>query len=191
MEPENRRLEEWLDAALKRYGDAGPRVGLENRILARLHAEPARPSRWWWPVMAAAAVAAVIVGIRLSEDFKEIPLLPSVKALSAPPISKTRDEKEVAIKVGRRHKPQITAREVAKGLEPIQAPTVNTDQFPSPAPLSEQEEMLARYVREHYEQAVMMARAQTELRKRDALEENQPHNESGPIPRSPQEDERD
>ena len=33
--------------------------------------------------------------------------------------------------------------------------------------------MLARYVREHYEQAVLIARAQTELRKRDALEENQ------------------
>jgi len=173
MEPENRRLEEWLDGALKRYGEGEPRLGLENRILARLHAEPARRSRWWWPILAATAAAALIAGIRVSEDLKEVPAPPSAKAVSAPAISKTRDEKQIAIKVGRRHERQISARELTKSVEPTQAPPVKTDQFPSPAPLSEQEKMLARYVREHYEQAVLIARAQTELRKRDALEENQ------------------
>ena len=191
MEPENRRLEEWLDAALKQYGNAEPRVGLENRILARLRAEPARRSRWLWPILAATAAAALIAGILVSGDLKEVPAPSSVKAVIAPQIPKTRGEKEVAIKTGHRHGRQVRAREVAKGVEPTQAPIVKADQFPSPAPLSEQEERLARYVREHYEQAVMIARAQTELRKRDALEENQPQNESGPISRSPQEDERD
>lgn len=44
------------------------------------------------------------------------------------------------------------------------------EQFPSPAPLSEQEVLLARYVRNLGDKAVLMARAQTELRRRDEAE---------------------
>jgi hypothetical protein len=39
----------------------------------------------------------------------------------------------------------------------------HSGQFPSPAPLSEQERMLAGYVQQFPQQAVLMARAQTKL----------------------------
>jgi hypothetical protein len=44
------------------------------------------------------------------------------------------------------------------------------DQFPSPHPLSEQEELLQRYVAENPERAVLVARARMEVQERD-LEE--------------------
>jgi hypothetical protein len=44
------------------------------------------------------------------------------------------------------------------------------DQFPSPRPLSKQEELLARYAREHPQEANLIAQAQAELEKQDLLE---------------------
>lgn len=44
------------------------------------------------------------------------------------------------------------------------------EQFPSPIPLNEQEKMLARYVQEFPRKAALVARAQTDLRKRDERE---------------------
>jgi len=41
------------------------------------------------------------------------------------------------------------------------------EQFPSPTPLNEQEEMLVRYVRERRQEAVMVARARAELLKQE------------------------
>jgi hypothetical protein len=44
------------------------------------------------------------------------------------------------------------------------------EQFPSPRPLSEQEEMLARYVQEETQEAKLVAKAQTEMLKKESLE---------------------
>ena len=41
-EDNDQSAERWLDAALKQYGEAEPRPGLENRMLANLQAERAR-----------------------------------------------------------------------------------------------------------------------------------------------------
>jgi hypothetical protein len=45
------------------------------------------------------------------------------------------------------------------------------DQFPSPQPLSEQEEILANYVGKYPEHAILIARARNEALQRDQLEE--------------------
>jgi len=50
------------------------------------------------------------------------------------------------------------------------AATVRQEQFPSPEPLSPQEQMLARYVEQFPREAVLLARAQTELFQREASE---------------------
>jgi hypothetical protein len=44
-------------------------------------------------------------------------------------------------------------------------------QFPSPQPLSQQERLLQKYVAEHPEQAVLLARARGEALRQDQLEE--------------------
>ena len=56
------------------------------------------------------------------------------------------------------------------------------DQFPSPLPLSEQEQMLARYVAKHRDRAVLMARAQTELIR---VQQEDDSKESGPYEQDP------
>jgi hypothetical protein len=63
----DRKLEQWLDEALSEYSAAEPRLGLEQRVLNRVHGEEkARTRRWslwkWMPALAAIA-AAVIVGV--------------------------------------------------------------------------------------------------------------------------------
>jgi hypothetical protein len=59
------------------------------------------------------------------------------------------------------------------------------EQFPSPAPLSEQEEMLVRYIRERPHEAALIARAQAELLKQD-LQQFAPLLSAGPPPDSQQ-----
>ena len=53
MDPNEREREvdQWLDSALRQYGKADARPGLEIRVLANLKAERDRiaaPHRWWW-----------------------------------------------------------------------------------------------------------------------------------------------
>ena len=54
----------------------------------------------------------------------------------------------------------------------VKAPKL--EQFPSPSPMNEQEKMLARYVRKFPQRAALVARAQTELQKRDQREMTAP-----------------
>jgi hypothetical protein len=56
-------VDQWLESALSQYGNAEPRTGLENRVLANLQAERNRiaSSRpWWWAAGAATATAVAI-----------------------------------------------------------------------------------------------------------------------------------
>src|SRR5262249_9152520 len=61
-----RDVELWLDATLGRYNKVEPRTGLENRVLAKLHAERMTSQRqWWWTAVAIALVATIIVAVWL------------------------------------------------------------------------------------------------------------------------------
>jgi hypothetical protein len=60
----DRKLDQWLDEALSQYSAAEPRLGLEQRILAGVHAEErAQTGRknWWRWMPAFAAIAAVLI----------------------------------------------------------------------------------------------------------------------------------
>jgi hypothetical protein len=179
MEPRERKplADRWLDAALKRYGQAEPLPGMERRVLANLRAEkPSIAEHWnWWPMLGTLAVLVVGTStflIRgrgvapgpverhavLSASPKEATVFPplvagSAVSLSAPSVRSTRT-------AGHRTRPAIAISEDAPWLE----------QFPSPRPLSEQEKLLMIYVRQSPREAMLMARAETELRKRELVE---------------------
>src|SRR5438309_8343821 len=69
MDAENRMpsqedCDRWLDTALRARADAEPRAGLENRVLARLRAEP-EPRRFAWWALPIAAVAVLVIAVVL------------------------------------------------------------------------------------------------------------------------------
>jgi hypothetical protein len=166
-EDNNRVAERLIDAALKQYGAAEPRPGLENRVLANLHAERERLTLrpWWWRPVAAAVTIAVFIGGALL--LKRKPDVTAVTISNQPPITvgNTQPERPIestvaphtAIKARGRSEPHIAHPHSEPRLE----------QFPAPTPLSEQEEMLAQYVREHRSEATMVARARAELLKQE------------------------
>jgi hypothetical protein len=157
MEDRKQEIDEWLDAGLKHYADAEPREGLEGRLLATVRAEQQRPSfgpaRW----IAIAAVLATAAALFLSRRTPAESHIPST--FSIPDVRSSNDLVTEPLRYGhgvapkRRRKPKL----------PSVTSEPRLDQFPSPQPLSEQEEMLARYVRERRQEAVMVARARAEL----------------------------
>jgi hypothetical protein len=173
VEPNNREdLAGLLDAALKRYGNVEPRAGLEARVSTNIRIEQERigERRWnWMSALAAIAVAgalgAIIFLIRKPE------VRPQVVAIQAAPglIAKEAPAATVKPSLAEKPSPSVSRRRP----RPIAAAVVSADespkleQFPSPRPLSEQEEILARYVRERPEEARLVAHAQAELLQRD------------------------
>jgi hypothetical protein len=164
MESEDRErfIDEWLEGALERRGRAEPRPGLENRILANIKTERERvPVRvWsWWPVWAGAAAILLIGGMASVRRNHEVGL-PVVSHVTAPAASKTL---EPGITAAAKKSPRPSTR------KPAAAP--RREQFPSPQPLSEQEQILARYIQQFPREAVLVAQAQTELSKQEMIEQ--------------------
>ena len=170
-----REVERWLDAALTQYAKAEPRAGLEGRVLAGLRAERSRLAsrrrRWWGAVAAVAAMAAIAVAVWVGQATRaRTPAGVGAAAIRRNDVTPDRPAVHSV--------PQPPAGHVAKNASrrpPIQRVTrtpevARLEQFPAPAPLSEQEKLLARYVREFPHRATLMARAQTEFRKQDELE---------------------
>src|SRR5690349_9259885 len=68
MQPDEKRIEQWLDSALREYGATEARSGLEARVFASLRtasvAERARAGhRRWWMLAGSVATAAIIVAL--------------------------------------------------------------------------------------------------------------------------------
>jgi len=166
-----------LDAALAKYAAVEPRAGLEERVLANLRAERAQVSdrgRWRWS--AVAAIAAVVV-IALALAWRSAkPSHPEVANHHSSTRQGSREPQKQLVSNGgnNRSRPQTpdAARKRIRRASPlVVAAAPKLDQFPSPQPLSEQEKILANYVAEYPEHAVLLARARTEALRRDQLEE--------------------
>ena len=161
----NRFVDELLDAALTRHRSADPRPGLEGRVLAHLRAEP-RPAPWfrwgWLPALASVAALMLAVGAfyaarrgvppeRVSPRVARTAEQPPVAAPSAPA------ELSVPPRQPRPAEPRL------EQPQPVQVAVVAASprrpQFPTPAPLSEQEKLLLRYVAEAPKQALLVAQA--------------------------------
>jgi hypothetical protein len=167
-----------FDDALARYARVEPRAGLEERILANLRAEQARvPNHagWRWSVaivLAAVVVAALAVGWKPGKSSR--PLMVKRPSTSAPGPNDPRPK--VAANDGAKQlhaAGQVSKRAAThRSPRPTVVATVNPklEQFPSPQPLSEQEEILASYVARFHEQAVLVARVANEELQRDRAE---------------------
>jgi hypothetical protein len=174
MEPNN-LSEKLLDDALKQYGDVEPRAGLEARVLANIRIEQERigEHRWnWMSALAAIAVAWALGAIMFL--IRKPDVRPQVVAIHAAPGLIAKEATAVGVKPPladrpstsfSRRKPRPLARTIV-----LADGSPKLEQFPSPRPLSEQEEILARYVRERPEEARLVAHAQAELLQRDLLE---------------------
>jgi len=174
-----REVEQWLDAAVAQYSIAEPRTGLEGRVLANLRAEKDRSERdrlaslrrWWWAlgtVAAAAILAGLWVGLRDGRND------PNRNARTP-----TTHREDAANSGQSSHQPTVvehaqaavrTPRHPVRSAVATRAKEPKLDQFPSPVPLTDQEQMLARYVREFPDRALLIARAQTQLRKQEERE---------------------
>jgi hypothetical protein len=141
--PEDRELDRLIDTALSTYAE--PRAGIEARVLAHLSAQPAR-SRWL-PWAIALPIAACLVLLLMiyprhnrTEPVRQAQHNAAPQTQPAPPNSIAQAAQLPA------HPPQprvIVAR--AARTAPAQAPP-KLDVFPTPHPLSSQEQALIRYV---------------------------------------------
>ena len=161
MEPKNQeRMERWLDKVLAEHGSAEPRPGLEKRVLVRVRQEQeaSAQTRSWWPVLAATAAAvALAIGVFMVERPAKAPVTPVANAdRQRSPTVAEKAPHQVAVPL-RARRPHHTRRDTDAGQG-----VPKLDQFPSPAPLSEEEEALVRYVKEFPEEARMIAQAQAE-----------------------------
>jgi len=139
-------VDQLLDASLARYAEVEPRPGLEERLLAGVRAEPPRPLWWrwaWLPATAGAVVLIVAGAIVLSERREPVRL--------APPVARTAEAPAPPAPAPSPKETVPAARVKATPLAPRSATVLlaalpRREEFPSTAPLSEQERLLLRYV---------------------------------------------
>ena len=153
MNERDRQFDLLIDRTLAGYA-AEPRPGLENRTLARLQAAKEARSRafgWRWLLAGAVAVAVLVagfVGVDLYRQHRQSTVIatqqspranqvaynsvPNSPRIDVKPSSSSAPAPRVA-----RHHATVAAPEMA-------AAAPRPAQFPTPAPLSEQERLLAR-----------------------------------------------
>jgi len=133
-------VDEILEASLARYGSEDPRPGLEARILANVRAaEKHSQSRiWGWGIALAAAVILIVAIVYRPSRRTPSPTVPA-------PVATNPAATVPAVTVG------PAPQEVQEPAHPARIAKVRRprpEQFPTPAPLSEQEKLLLLYVRE-------------------------------------------
>src|SRR5581483_1903535 len=159
----NRRMNELdiaLDAALAKYATVEPRVGLERRILANLNAQPPAPEiRLWWRWGVAAALAVVLLALGLAWKGTRTPRPLIVNRHASVTDVQHSSAKELPRQIAENPPaPRSATRKHRKAGESVTvASAPKREQFPSPQPLSEQEQLLASYVTKNPQHALLIA----------------------------------
>jgi hypothetical protein len=173
-----------LDMVLAKYASIEPRAGLEQRVLANLRAERQPvPQLWSWRRTAVAAVLIVIVATALS--WRSGKPGPSTTVRRPPMTASSIPQNEQgsasagAEKNGSRpstvfDRPAVRRTQPAVVVSAAAAVQPKLDQFPSPRPLSEQEQILVNYVARYPETAALIAQLRTEEREKEREEEAGP-----------------
>lgn len=166
MAPDNntnlQKFDQWLDAALRKYGDVEPLVGLERRVLANLesasrHAGIGRGLGW---ALSTGAFAAVCIAMAFWLASAIHPRRGIVAATPAPYRTGSESPRNVQPSAAVTHVVKHRARRrVRPKVEIAEEPRLET--FPSLRPLSEQEQLLTRYARDFPGEAASVAMAQT------------------------------
>ncbi len=170
----NELLEQLLNAGLQRYSDVEPRPGLEGRISANLRSEHAHSPFPVWLKLATVAALLLIAGgtfLAVRSRRSAAPVVaghiethhpaPATGGLSEEPSPPSVMRSSNVVANTRRPASTASVRRDKKHSQP------KLERFPSSSPLNEQEELLARYVRERPGEAILLARARAELRKQD------------------------
>ena len=152
--PTDRELDQLIDAALPSYSAAEPQTGFEQRILHRAFAEPRpKPNFVWAWALAVPAIACLLIFF----------VLPGRRTLprSSPSTRSTADmgttapalpEANAGANIGARTPPSV--RQKSAQIRPLMAPhpaasepLPKQDIFPSPSPLTAEEQTLLAYDR--------------------------------------------
>lgn len=147
MNADNRHdeLDALLDASLQNYSRVEPPPGLEQRIQAGLEAAVRRaPHLAWsgWLLPAGAAVLAFVALLYFSLRTAAPPPSPPAQVAESPTVAPP-----AAVPVAPEiPAPSVRASRRAAAVTVQQATLPRRREFPSPAPLSEQERLLLAYV---------------------------------------------
>jgi hypothetical protein len=153
---DDNKLDQLLDAALSTYADPGPDSGLNERVLAHIAAatEPIpapllRPGkgstnrRRWLPWAIALPATACLLLFFFVPKTAPPRSSQAKQASPQPPFATMRAENLLASKSGTtRRKPQL--QPVARVVQP--APLPKLDVFPTPRPLTAEEQALAVFI---------------------------------------------
>jgi hypothetical protein len=167
---DHNKFDHLLDKALSEYGNAAPRDGLEQRLLARLAEQPERSWNWRWLWAAVPVMAAILIAIFLAT---RPPVKHDLNVAKAPAtvrstpviqetttVSSTSGPKIVAARPGR---PSQAPSTVARKEPPAAQPKLAT--FPSGDESAQQARLLLRFVTRTPSEAAQVASEQEEFQK--------------------------
>ena len=172
-------LDSELDGAMATFAAVEPRAGLEERVLASLWSQKEQrlaPTFWHWPALFVPAALVILAAIsfvwRLGRH--------TPAATSRQPPSAQHDQSKLraaADSIGspvHRSVPAtpsgLPTRRVGRPREAV-ASAPKLDQFPSPQPLNEQENILVSYVAKFQDHAALVARARMESLRQELTDE--------------------
>ena len=146
------RIDEMLDSLLANYSSAEPRPGLETRILANLQGAAGNesPAGWWnfrwlWAGMVTAAI--IVAAVLINGRHRAVPPTHVIARTSQPAPQpeiqpRTPIVRQETAKVHRRKPSTVPTAQRNATLALSERPA----NFPTPAPLSEQERMMFIYL---------------------------------------------
>ncbi|MGC2446510.1 MAG: hypothetical protein WA477_02620 [Candidatus Sulfotelmatobacter sp.] len=162
-DPSDDQLDRLLDAFLTKYATVEPRLGLEERVLASLCAQPktASASTWWrWGLAGAlAAIIAIASAPAWRSGTTSHPVLLNRPAETQPAPTLAPQTANARAETVPARVPPVRKQNRQK-ISTKLATDPKLDVFPSPRPLSEEELALARYVRNFPTDAQQVAQAQ-------------------------------
>lgn len=152
--PDNRdQLDRLLDSALATYSDPGPDSGLERRILDRMAADTAAAPRRRWLAWAIALPAAaslllfiVLAGTRILHRPASAP--PQAHTTAQPPAPSSEAANSLRARPAPINRAETELRKPSPRrahLEARPAPLPKLEIFPTPQPLSPQEQALVEF----------------------------------------------
>jgi len=160
-----RDVDRWLEAALHARNHAEPRMGLEDRVLARLSSAGERTSFLRWPLFAAFAAVLAIASALLvlherhtgAETARELPAKNAQPATQLPVHRANIPPMTVEVQRRPRTRHASSCCLVAKKRTDAQEVLPRLARFPSARPQTAQERMLMRLAARHdsYETAAL------------------------------------
>ncbi len=175
---ENGKFDREINAALAKYTAVEPRAGLDARVLANLRAEQHHASvrvGWRWPALGATAAVLIVAAV----SFMWRTGKPTPNTSRHQPQTRMQSDKQTGTRIAANHTGSparasvntVTAKAATEkpakhGVRVRQAVAASgprLDHFPSPRPLTKEEKLLVRYVQDFPQEAVMIAKEQTEF----------------------------